>query len=146
MKNLIPAIAIVMTMATPVYAGSSNQNSESQSQSQSSSGIYMEGSNVTPSMGGFGGNSTAPCVIGRGAGVGVPGAGVGFSTGTLERNCNTREEAKFIANLLNMPNGIAKTAAIHAACSQDESIRKTLVAVGVCRVVKKTSARSRVER
>lgn len=95
----------------------------------------MEGSNISanaPSMPAPGIHHTAPCIIGRSSGVSVAGFGVSGGGGSIDENCNTREEVVFLSRLLEQPPGPARTAGIYHACANDESLRRTLVAMGAC--------------
>lgn len=126
-------IAAIMTILATT-AGAQTV-SESGSQSNSSSGVVF-GDNYAPlqapSAVAPGNMHTAPCIVGSSAGIGIPGIGLSGGGGRLENECNTREEVKALSILLNQPPSVAKTAAILHYCNNDDSIRKTLVQMGVC--------------
>lgn len=76
-------------------------------------------------------NSTAPCVIGNSFGVGVAGFGIGGGTGRLDAECVTRQEAQILVEISSM-RGEPRRAAIMHFCINDESMRRTMVALGWC--------------
>jgi len=136
---LTTALTLVGSMA---MAGSVTSNS--QSGSQSYSGVNVEGSTSTtdfsdqvPSMGAPSMNHTTSCALSASGAVSGPGFGIAFGNGRIDDECNTREEARFLHDLLSQRPSYARKAAIHHACSRDKSMRKTLVAIGICKVVKK---------
>lgn len=125
-------------------ASAGNVTSGSQSGSQSFSGVNIEGSTSTtdfsdtvPGMGAPSMNHTTSCALSASGAVSGPGFGIAFGNGRIDDECNTREEARFLHDLLSQPPSYARKAAIHHACSRDKSMRNTLVAIGVCRVVKR---------
>lgn len=134
------AFAVLVSLAlVPGASFARSATADSSSNSGANSQVILEGSespNYAPGLGGVGGNSTAPCVIGTGFGIVGPGAGLQFSGGRIEEHCLTRTESAMLADLLNMPNSPGKRAAIAHACKFDKRLQETLVAVGVC-VVKK---------
>jgi hypothetical protein len=144
MKYALSILAVVALTGT-ASANGVDVNADSQSLSGAQAIINIEGSTVpqtvfegsnvpnnTPSVSAPGSMHTAPCVIGRSTGISLPGFGFSNSNGRVENNCNSREETGFIAQLMNMPNGPAKQAAIYHACATDASLRATLVAMGAC--------------
>lgn len=141
MKTLATAIATIVLSATVVSAQSQTTTDawgQAEAGAMSNSGVTIEGSGPNvPGVGAPGMNHTAPCVIGHSSGVAVAGFGVSHGGGTIDDNCNTREEVKFLHNLLSQRNNMAKRVAIAHACANDKSIQQTLVAMGLCVVVKK---------
>lgn len=115
-------------------------NLDSESSAQSYSGINTTSttdfSDQVPGMGAPGMNHTTSCALSASGAVSGPGFGVAFGNGRIDSECNTREEARFIHDLLSQPPSYARRAAIHHACSRDESMRNTFVALGICKVVK----------
>lgn len=112
--------------------------SGSASQSQSQSGVTLEGNewgDNTPSVGGYGGNNTANCIMSYGAGVGQPGFGAGLSIPVIENNCLTERELAIVNRITDLQPGTIKWKAIvHHACTFSPRLRNTLVAVGYCAV------------
>lgn len=143
MKLVTAGLTAILLGATPALAdtsASAGAGAAAGSQSGASSELTFNSGSVpdnTPGIVVGGGMSTAPCVVGRGAGAGVPGAGLGFSWGVINKDCETREEAKFLANLLNMRPGPSKQAAIFVACKNDKTLQEALVYVGACQVKRK---------
>lgn len=138
MKYAITAIAILAASS----AASQSVTSDSHSGSASYSGVNVEGSTTdlgsqVPSMGAPSMNHTTSCALSSSGAVSGSGFGISFGSGRIDDECNTREEARFLHDLLSQRPSAARTAAIHHACSRDKSMRKTLVAIGICRVVKK---------
>lgn len=128
---LISSVGVASAQQSQVQGAFSN----SESGSASISSNYFEGSNVphnTPSTPAPAAQHTAPCIVGNGFGISVPGFGIGTSGGNIEGNCNTRSEAQFLAQMLQMPSGTAKQTAIFHACANDESLRATLTGMGLC--------------
>jgi len=128
-----------MKLLTALFIFSSSavaaQTSDSASNSQSNSGVVFGDSYAVqqaPSAVSPGIMHTAPCIVGSSAGIGIPGIGLSGGSGRLENECNTREEIKTLTILLNQPPSVAKTAAILHYCNNDDSIRKTLVQMGIC--------------
>ena len=137
--NKFISIVAAMAMASPAFANGSGVTSQSDAASQSGSysGVNIEGSNYdyknnTPGLGGIAGNTTAPCVISNGAGVVIPGGGIQFSTGRLDPDCVTRTEASILRDIAAMRNGPPKNAAILHFCSNDVSMRRTLIQLRLC--------------
>lgn len=131
MKYALAAALIIASSA----ASAQEVTSESASGAQSFSGVNIEGSaaaRIAPSMGAPGVMHTAPCIIGHSVGVSVVGFGVANGGGRLEENCNTREEAQFLFEVLAQRDSQARQAAIYHMCATDESLRNTLVAMGAC--------------
>ena len=127
--------AIFILSASVVNA----QSVESDSHSASNSGVVFGDSYApqqAPSAIAPGIMHTAPCIVGSSAGIGVPGLGLSGGGGRLEKECNTREEIKALNILLSQPPSLARKASILHYCNNDESIRKTLVQMGVCRTTK----------
>jgi len=132
------AIATALIFASSASAQS--VNSDSVSQSGSYSGVVIEGSNTdlssqVPGMGAPSMSHTTSCALSASGAVSGPGFGISFGNGRIDDECNTREEARFLHDLLSQRPSHARRAAIHHACSRDKSMRDTLVAIGVCRVV-----------
>lgn len=126
----ITLLALAVIIPTLTYAG----DIETEAQSQSNSGVYIGGTTVernTPSMGNSVTNSTAPCVVGKGFGVAVPGMGISSSNGRIDGNCETLQEAKALQSLLG------NRAAIAHLCKHNKDMQATLVDLGVCYVVKR---------
>lgn len=148
MNKFIP-IVLAMAMASPTFAsGSGTNTSQADAESGSYSGVNIEGSNYdnknnTPGLGGIAGNTTAPCVISNGAGVVLPGGGIQFSTGRLDPDCVTRTEASILRDIAAMRNGPPKTAAILHFCSNDVSMRKTLIQLRLCAAPSEPTVSSR---
>ncbi len=130
----------LLTAIFIVAASTANaQSVESDSHSASNSGVVFGDSYATqqaPSAIAPGIMHTAPCIVGSSAGIGVPGIGLSGGNGRLEKECNTREEIKALNILLSQPPSLARKASILHYCNNDESIRKTLVQMGVCKVSK----------
>lgn len=141
MKIVATTIVVLGLCAGAASAQNLDSSSTSGSQSLSTSGVLIEGSivpNNTPSIGGGSANSTAPCVVGRGGGIAGPGFGVHHHNGKVNKDCETRIEIDLVAQIAAMRPGPAKTAAALHACTNDESIEKTLAAMGLCPVTKPT--------
>ena len=133
MKTAILTAAMLIIAAGT--ASAQEAVSGSLSGSTSFSGVNIEGSaaaRIAPSVGAPGVMHTAPCIIGHSMGVSIIGGGISGGGGRLEENCNTREEAQFLFEVLAQRNGPARHAAIYHMCSTDESLRNTLVAMGAC--------------
>jgi len=137
MKYAITAIAILAASG----AAAQSVTSDSVSQSGSYSGVNIEGSNTdlgrqVPGMGAPSMSHTTSCALSASGAVSGPGFGISFGNGRIDSECNTREEARFLHDLLSQRPSQARNAAIYHACASDESMRNTLVAIGVCRVVR----------
>ena len=140
MKTTTLATLAIMT-ASAVSAQS--VTSDSVSQSGSYSGVNIEGSTSTtdfsdsiPGMGAPSMNHTTSCALSASGAISGSGFGIAFGNGRIDDECNTREEARFLHDLLTQRPSYGRKAAIYHACSRDKSMRKTLVAIGVCKVVK----------
>mgnify|MGYP003565852511 FL=1 len=134
----IAAIATAIILATSASAQS--VTSDSVSQSGSYSGVTIEGSTTdlssqVPGMGAPSMSHTTSCALSASGAISGAGFGISFGNGRIDDECNTREEARFLHDLLSQRPSHARRAAIHHACSRDKSMRDTLVAIGVCRVV-----------
>jgi hypothetical protein len=130
-KFLLP-ILVSATLTTTASA-QSNTDSTSDAASSAQNSLIFEGSNPAASSASVGGAMhTAPCIIGNGIALGVVGGAIAFSNGKIETSCLAREEAEWVINLLGMPNGVQKTAAVLHACTNVPSIRQTLTSIGVC--------------
>lgn len=142
-KFILP-ILVSVALATSASA-QSNSDSNSVSDSMRASGaadsdaastasnsLTFEGSNTASSASVGGAMHTAPCVIGNGIALGVVGGGIAFSNGRIDSSCLGRAEAQWIIKLLGMAPGIQQNAAIYHACANIETIRETLVSLGVC--------------
>jgi len=137
MKYAITAIAILAASG----AAAQSVTSASVSQSGSYSGVNIEGSNTdlgrqVPGMGAPSMSHTTSCALSASGAVSGPGFGISFGNGRIDSECSTREEARFLHDLLSQRPSQARNAAIYHACASDESMRNTLVAIGVCRVVR----------
>ena len=135
----IAAIATAIILATSASAQS--VTSDSVSQSGSYSGVTIEGSTTdlssqVPGMGAPSMSHTTSCALSASGAISGAGFGISFGNGRIDDECNTREEARFLHDLLSQRPSHARRAAIHHACSRDKSMRDTLVAIGVCRVVR----------
>jgi hypothetical protein len=138
--NLARLTAALILSASAATAQS--VTSDSQSQSGSYSGVNIEGSTTdfsdqVPGMGAPSMSHTTSCALSASGAVSGPGFGIAFGNGRIDDECNTREEARFLHDLLTQRPSYARKAAIHHACSRDKSMRKTLVAIGICKVVRK---------
>lgn len=138
MKHFISILGFMVLFATSAIAGDAgdiNVNSASGALSGSYSGIYSEGTHIpnnTPGLGAAGTNSTAECIRGHGAGIVLPGFGINYSNGVLEENCNTRAEAYILRDLTNRRPSAGRTSAMLHFCLNDESMARTLSAMGNC--------------
>jgi len=138
--NLARLTAALILSASAAAAQS--VTSDSQSQSGSYSGVSIGGSTTdfsdqVPGMGAPSMSHTTSCALSASGAVSGPGFGIAFGNGRIDDECNTREEARFLHDLLTQRPSYARRAAIHHACSRDQSMRKTLVAIGICKVVRK---------
>jgi len=129
---LTSALVLIGSVAT-----ADSVTSESQSGSQSYSGVNIEGSNTdlgrqVPGMGAPSMSHTTSCALSASGAISGPGFGISFGNGRIDSECNTREEARFLHDLLSQRPSQARNAAIYHACASDESMRNTLVAIGVC--------------
>lgn len=137
MKVLAIGFAALIA-TTGVASAQSVANSNSASGSQSVSGVTIEGSRVpdnTPNAGVVVG-SAGNCYPGAGLGVSGPGFGVSLGGGRVDPECNVRAEMAALATLAG------NTVALAHACKHDESMRDTLVDLGLCRVIDKKSVGS----
>lgn len=126
----------LLIMATSATAQETTTAAESQSN------VYQDfggGESNTPAIGGWGGNNTAPCQRAVGAGIGQPGLGLGASIGATVEWCRDEFEARYVRNLMAMPDGKPKQAALHRACNTNGKVREALVYVGAC-ATSKTAA------
>lgn len=126
----------LLIMATSATAQETTTAAESQSNVYQN---FESGGSNTPAIGGWGGNNTAPCQRSVGAGIGQPGLGLGASIGTTVEWCRDEFEARYVRNLMAMPEGKPKQAALHRACNTKGKVREALVYVGAC-VTSKTAA------
>lgn len=136
MKTILTALFTVAAAS----ASAQSVSSESVSQSGSYSGVVVEGSetdlsNQVPGMAAPGMSHTTSCALSATGAISMPGFGISFGNGRIDGECNTREEARFLHDLLSQRPSHARQAAIYHACSRDKSMRDTLVAIGACRVV-----------
>ena len=132
MRTVIIAATLMVAAGT---ASAQEAVSGSLSGSTSFSGVNIEGAaaaRIAPGVSAPGVMHTAPCIVGRSAGISIIGGGFSGGGGTLEENCNTREEAQFLFEVLAQRNSPARQAAIYHMCATDESLRNTLVAMGAC--------------
>jgi hypothetical protein len=132
MFKIIITSALAALLATAASA-QSNTDSTSDAASSAENSLVFEGSNPMASSASVGGAMhTAPCIIGHGQAIGLVGGGFANSGGTTEASCLGREEAEWIINLLSMPVGPERTAAIIHVCENIPSIRKTMAEMGIC--------------
>lgn len=134
MKTIL-ATCVALTVAGGAFAQSANLNNNAQSQSGalsgSSSAVTIEGAQIpdnTPGLGGLVG-SAGNCYPGGAAQAVGPGFGLGIGGGRVDPECNIRMEMQAIAAVHG------KRAAMLHACMHDESMRRTLMAVGACKPV-----------
>lgn len=130
---------LFVLIADDLFAQSTT--SDSVSDSQSYSGVRIEGSSTdfssqVPGMGAPSMGHTTSCALSASGAVSGPGFGISFGNGRIDGECNTREEARFLHDLLSQRPSHARTAAIHHACSNDKSMRETLMAIGICKLAK----------
>jgi hypothetical protein len=122
---------IVFVAFTATASAQSTTDSTSDAASSALNSLTMEGS--TSGSASVGGSMhTAPCIVGHGFAIGATGVGIGYSSGSIETSCLARSEAEWVIKLLSMPSGLQQNAAIFHACANVESIRSTLVSLGVC--------------
>lgn len=127
---LVASAALAIVASEPAFAQSVTGTNASTSQSGSNSSISRHGDRVNSTTAiAPGGNSTAPCVLFNSTGVGV--AGVGFSQGfsRVDKACVTRLEAQMLTEIAGL-RGAARTAAIVHLSSNDEGLRRTMIAIG----------------
>ena len=129
-KFILP-LMVTAVLATSASA-QSNTDSTSDAASSAQNSLTFEGSNTASSASIGGAMHTAPCIIGSGIALGVVGGGLAFTNGRIESSCLGRSEAEWIIQLLGMNPGIQKNAAIYHACANIETIRETLIQLGVC--------------
>ena len=139
MKNILLTAAAIMFAATIGSAQTAAFESDLNQQQQTSAVNHntFEGStaiNNTPGVGGGAGNSTAQCVVANGFGISGPGIGISHSNGTVNSECITRIEASILRDIASMPAGLQRTAVITHFCTNDETMRNTLVSIGLCGV------------
>jgi hypothetical protein len=126
MKYIVTLIVLILS----IIAGAANADitADSNSESGAASSVYIAGSTSkdnTPSMS-AGSNNTVSCAIGKSAALAVPGLGASVGGGKIDAECNTREEALVLRNL------VGTAAAIEHLCRNDKSLRETLVSQGYC--------------
>ena len=124
----ILALALIFS-STALYAGEISSGSNS----QSNSGVYIGGTTVgknTPNVSAGSSNNTSSCALG--GGIGVAGAGIGFSLGLsrTDKDCRIMQEAKALQALLG------DRVAIAHLCKHDKTIQATLVDLGICKLIK----------
>ncbi len=121
-----------MALAVPATAQVSGQ-SESDAQSSASNNlVFGSDSKNTPSVGGWGGNNTAPCQAAIGAGVGQPGLGLGISVPITKEFCKTMVETEFLVKIISIKDPLKRKLAITRACMTKGTIQEALVQAGVC--------------
>jgi hypothetical protein len=135
MKTLLVAAAI-----TAAASSAGAQSLDSESSAQSYSGVTTSSttdfSDSVPGMGAPSMSHTTSCALSASGAVSGPGFGISFGNGRIDSECNTREEARFLHDLLSQRPSHARRASLHHVCSNDKSMRNTLVAMGICKVVK----------
>lgn len=132
MLRTITTIAALMGAT----AAGAQSTAFSESYSGSSSGVIVEGANVpdnTPGLGGMVG-SAGNCYPGGGVQMVGPGAGISIGGGRVDQECNTRMEMAALASIAG------NRAAVAHACRHDDSMRETLVGLGLCRVESERAA------
>jgi hypothetical protein len=130
-KIIIPTILAALLATTA--SAQSNTDSTSDAASSAQNSLIFEGSNPMASSASVGGAMhTAPCIIGHGQAIGLVGGGFANSGGTTEVSCLARAEAEWVINLLSMPVGPERTAAIIHVCENIPSIRQTMEKMGIC--------------
>ena len=91
-------------------------------QSQSLTVNNVEPSDIrirnTPSVNAWAAPPSATCVVTTGGSVNVPGFGGGLSTGTIDKQCEARENARFLANMG------AQLEAIRVLCRASSDVAK----------------------
>lgn len=132
-------LAAIALLAMTTAASAQEVYSGSQAGSTSYNNVQIGGqTSVTdlgksvPSMGAPGMHHTASCALSASGALSGSGFGLAFGRGRIDDECNTREESRFLHDLLRQKPSTARRAAIHHACANDKSMRATLVAVGVC--------------
>ena len=131
------AAAAIVAMATSasaqeVYSGSqAGSTSYNNVQIGGQTSVTDLGKSV-PGMGAPGMHHTASCALSASGALSGSGFGLAFGNGRIDKECNTREEARFLHDLLRQKPNAARRAAIYHACANDKSMRDTLVAIGVC--------------
>lgn len=132
----ITAFALALASILPAAASAQGTTTaDANSQSGANSQVILEGSSYqrhAPGLGGVGSNSTAPCVVGYGGGLVIPGGGIQIGNGKIDKNCEVRTEAAMLRDLLNMQTSPGKTAAILHACKNSDRMSETLGAMGHC--------------
>ena len=126
MKYILALIILILVFVAG--AASADSTAVSNSESGAASSVYIAGSintDNTPSMS-AGSNNTVSCAIGQSAALAVPGFGASVGGGKIDDQCNTREEALVLRNL------VGTAAAIEHLCRNDESLQETLVSQGYC--------------
>lgn len=120
-------------------SASAQTNSSANTTSGASSTLNQtfEGSTGVGNSSAGASNNTSDCIKSDAVGLGVQGLGLSFSNSQVEERCAARVESIYLINLVNMPNGPAKQAAIYHSCVNSPTLRHTLVALGYC-VVRKS--------
>lgn len=115
-------------------SASAQTNSSANTTSGASSTLNQtfEGSTGVGNSSAGASNNTSDCIKSDAVGLGVQGLGLSFSNSQVEERCAARVEAIYLINLVNMPNGPAKQAAIYHSCANSHTLRHTLVALGYC--------------
>lgn len=132
MKLATLATAIAMIAAAPALS----QSADAQSQSYSSSGIRTHGDTVySSSVVAPSSNNTAPCVIAPSGGIGALGAGVAGSSPYIGKDCITERESLVLRSIARLKwDDPVRVATIQHYCSNIESMRRTMVSLGWCRI------------
>ena len=136
MRHIIIAACLLanaqIAHAQDVYSGSqAGSSSYNNVQIGGQTSVTDLGRSV-PSMGAPGMHHTASCALSASGAVSGSGFGFAFGRGRIDEECNTREESRFLHDLLRQRPSQARRAAIHHACANDKSMRATLVALGIC--------------
>ena len=108
------------------------------SDAANTTGIIFEGSkgsDLSKAVGDVsvvGTNSTAPCMVAVGGGLGMQGISIGMTTAIEDKGCTARQEATLLAQLSEVSQDIPPSAAAAAACIDDSMREAILMAGGTC--------------
>ena len=81
--------------------------------------VRIEDRNQAPGFGVPAATGTAPCIKPQGLSLSVPLGGAGFHVSPTDRHCLNIQTHYMIVEIMNMPNGPAKTMAIRSLASID---------------------------